>query len=142
MKRISQYISILLVVCMIIAVPVSAKESAPYASNYFSAHSTYLTESTSTSFKVWFSITAVGTMDKLGVNYIDIERSSDGVNWSVVKTYDKDDYGSFIASNAFYHSGSVTYSNKQSGYQYRAYVDYYAKKGSGTASYGVYAYFT
>lgn len=141
MKRFTQIISILLIFSMVCATSVSAEEMAPYASNYFTAHSTYLTETSSTSFKAWFSITAVGTMDELGVNYIDIERSSNGVNWSVVKTYDKDDYGSFIAFNKAYHSGSVTYSNKISGYQYRAYVEYYAKRGSGTATYGVYAYF-
>ena len=141
MKKFCQIVTLVLAVCMILAVPASAEEIIPYASNYFSAHSTYLTEVSNTSFKVTFSITAVGTMSELGVDHINIERSSDGVIWSVVRTYDKDDYGSFVASNAFYHSGSVTYSNKQSGYQYRAYVDYYAKKGSGSASYGVYAYF-
>lgn len=140
MKRLTQVVSMILVLAMIMVVPVSAKEISPYASNYFTAHSTYFSEDSSTSFKVWFSITAVGTMQKLGVNYIDIERSSDGANWGVVKTYEKSDYNYLVASNTFSHSGSVTYSNRQSGYQYRAYVEYYAKNASGSATYGVYIY--
>lgn len=141
MKKMCKIVSVVLVFALCFALPVSAEEVTPYASNYFMAHRTYLESVSSTSFKVWFNVTAVSTMTKLGVNYIDIERSSDGINWSVVKTYDKDDYSSLVANNTHYHSGYVTYSNKQSGYQYRAYVDFYAKNSSGTASYGAYAYF-
>lgn len=122
------------------AVPASATEITPYASNYFMGFGANLEEASSSSFEVWFSVSAVSTMTKLGVNYIDIERSSDGVNWSVVKTYTKEAYSSLVASNTGYHSGHVTYSNMQSGYQYRAYVDFYAKNSTGSASYGVYAY--
>lgn len=141
MKNAIKAISCILVIALILAVPVSATEISPYASNYFMGNGAYLREESSTSFRVWFNVTAVGTMTKLGVNYIDIERSSDGVNWSVVKTYTKEDYSNLVASNTHYHSGSVLYSNMQSSYQYRAYVDFYAKNSSGTAYYGYYAYF-
>lgn len=141
MKSFFKCVSLMLVVVMLVAIPVSAAEISPYASNYFMAHSTYLWETSGTSFQVWFNVTAVGTMSKLGVNYIDIERSSDGTNWSVVKTYTQDDYSNLVASNTHSHSSYVSYSNRQSGYQYRAYVDFYAKNSAGTASYGAYAYF-
>lgn len=134
-------VSLILIFAMLVPVAASATEVSPYASSYFMSHSTYLREASSTSFKVWFTVTAVGRMTKLGVNYIDIERSSDGVNWTVVKTYTKESYSNLVASNTTYHSGSVTYSNMSSGYQYRAYVDFYAQNSSGTASYGAYAYF-
>ena len=141
MKRFIKCISLVLIFVMLMAIPVSAKEVSPYSSNYFMAHSAYLWNVSSTSFQVCFNVTAVGTMSKLGVNYIDVERSSDGINWSVVKTYTQSDYSNLIASNTHSHSSYVTYSNKQSGYQYRAYVDFYAKNSNGTASYGTYAYF-
>ena len=141
MKALSKVIALLLVFSLCMAVPVSANEVSPYASNYFMSHSAYLSETSSSSFQVRFTVTAVGTMTKLGVNYIDIERSSDGVNWTVVKTYDKDDYSSLVASNTYFHSGSVTYSSMNSNYQYRAYVNFYAKNSSGTATNGAYAYF-
>lgn len=142
MKKVIRITALLLVFALCIPVNVDAAEVvSPYASNYFMSYSTYLWETSSSSFQVWFNVTAVGTMTKLGVKYIDIERSSDGVNWSVVKTYEMEDYSSLVASNTYQHSGYVTYSSRQSGYQYRAYVDFYAKNGSGTASYGAYAYF-
>lgn len=141
MNRIIKMVSFVLACVMLVALPASAAEISPYASNYFMAHGANLEEVSSSSFEVWFTVTAVGTMTKLGVNYIDIERSSDGVNWSVVKTYTKESYSNLVASNTYYHSGHVTYTNKQSGYQYRAYVDFYAKNSAGTASYGSYAYF-
>lgn len=141
MKKFVKLVSLMLVFAMFMAIPVSADEVSPYASSYFMSHSTYLREASSSSFKVWFTVTAVGTMTELGVKYIDIERSSDGVNWSVVKTYEKEDYSNLVASNTHYHSGNVTYSNMSSGYQYRAYVSFYAKNSSGTATSGAYSYF-
>lgn len=141
MKTWVRTVSLLLVIVMILPLSASAMGISPYASNYFMSHSTYLRESSSTSFKVWFTVTAVGTMTKLGVDYIDIERSSDGTNWSVVKTYTKENYSGLVASNTTFHSGSVTYSSMSSSYQYRAYVHFYAKNSSGTATYGAYAYF-
>lgn len=141
MKRFSQFVCVLLIIAMCFAIPVAAEEIAPYASNYFLGRSGYLWGTSSTSFQVWFEVTAVSTMTKLGVNYIDIERSSDGVNWSVVKTYTKEAYSNLVASNTVDHSGYVTYSEVASGYQYRAYIDFYAKNSSGTAYYGYYAYY-
>lgn len=141
MRSFAKIISLVLVLSLCLAVPANAQEVVPYGSSYFGSHTAYLWETSNSSFQVWFSVTAVGTMTELGVNYINIERSSDGSNWSVVQTYDSEDYSNLIAYNTHYHSGYVTYSNRQTGYQYRAYVDLHAKKGSGTASYGTYAYF-
>lgn len=142
MKRFLKAVCLILVFSLAFAIPASATEVAPYASNYFMSYNTYLWNGTSSSFEVWFSVTAVGVMEELGVNYIDIERSSDGQNWTVVKTYSKDNYSNLVAYNTTYHSGHVTYTNVQSGYQYRAYVDFYAKNSSGGRGYhGAYAYF-
>ena len=140
MKRFVRFMCLVLVFTMCLAIPVGAEEIAPYASNYFMSYNAYLSGETSTSFEVWFSVTALRRMDKLGVEYIDIERSSDGSNWTVVKTYDSDDYPSLMATNTFSHSGHVTYNNKQSGYQYRAYVKFYAKEGVNSGVLYAYAY--
>ena len=141
MNKVFRLLTLLLAFIMVFTVSASAQEISPYASNFFLGYGANLEDVSSSSFEVWFSVSAVGIMTKLGVNYIDIERSSNGTDWSIVKTYDKDDYTNLIASNTGFHSGYVTYSNKQSGYQYRAYVDFYAKNSTGTASYGTYAYF-
>ena len=140
MKRFVRFMCLVLVFTMCLAIPVGAEEIAPYSSNYFMSYNAYLSGETSTSFEVWFSVTALRRMDKLGVEYIDIERSSDGSNWTIVKTYDSDDYPSLMATNTASHAGHVTYTNKQSGYQYRAYVKFYAKDGNNSGVLGAYAY--
>ena len=140
MKRFVKLMCLVLVFAMCLAIPVGAEEIVPYASHYFGSYSTYLSGETSTSFEVWFSVTALRIMDKLGVEYIDIERSSDGSNWTTVKTYDSDDYPSLMATNTASHSGHVTYTNKQSGYQYQAFVKFYAKEGVNSGVLGAYAY--
>lgn len=142
MKRFTKFICLIVVFSLFMALPVAAEEVAPYASNFFMYHDVYLWETSSTSFQIWYDVTAVGTMAELGVDYIDLERSTNGTNWSVVKTYDHDDYSGLVARNTSSHSGYVTYSNRQSGYQYRAYIRLYAKNNSGSVGYnGVYAYF-
>lgn len=143
MNRLIKFTCLVLTLSIILALPVAAAvaEDAPYSSRYFGSHSTYLVNVSTSSFQVWFDVTAVSTMTQLGVDSIDIERSSDGVNWSVVKTYTRSSYSNLIGSNTADHCSYVTYSNKQSGYQYRAYVEFYAKNSSGSAKSGAYAYF-
>lgn len=140
MKRFVKLMCLMLVFTMCLAVPVGAEEIAPYASSYFGSYNAYLSGETSTSFEVWFSVTALRRMDKLGVEYIDILRSSDGSNWTVVKTYDSDDYSNLMDTNTASHAGHVTYTNKQSGYQYKAFVQFYAKEGNNSGVLGAYAY--
>lgn len=143
MKNVCKIISIILVFSILFALPVSAEEISPYASSFFGSHTAYLWKTSSTSFEVCFNVTAVGTMSQLGVNYIEIQRSTDGVNWEEdIKTYSSANYSNLIANNTVYHSGYVTYSNMQSSYQYRAYIEFYAKNSSGNRAYsGAYAYF-
>lgn len=140
MKRFVKLMCLVMVFVMCMAIPAGAEEIAPYASNYFMSYNAYLSGETSTSFEVWFSVTALRIMDKLGVEYIDILRSSDGSNWTVVKTYDSDDYSNLMATNTASHSGHVTYTNKKPGYQYKAYVQFYAKDGVNSGVFGAYAY--
>lgn len=140
MKRFVKLMCLVLVFTICLVIPAGAEEITPYASNYFGSYSTYLSGETSTSFEVWFTVTALRKMDKIGVDYIDILRSSDGSNWTVVKTYDSDDYPSLMDTNSSSHSGHVTYTNKQSGYQYKAFVQFYAKDSTGSGVLGAYAY--
>lgn len=142
MKRFIKCVCLILTMSICLAIPVSATEEiTPYASNYFGSFTAYLWKVSSTQFQVWFDVTAVDGMTELGVDYIDVERSSDGENWKVVKTYDKEDYSNLVASNTGNHSSYVTYSGASSSYEYRAYVEFYAKNSSGTGYYGYYAYF-
>ena len=132
MKRFVRSVSLVLALVLFFATPVFASESiTPKASNYFSRSSTYLVKISSTQFKAYFEITGTRTMTEIGAKTVKIQRSSDGVNWTTMKTYNSSDYSNMIVTNDFFHTSYFTYSGTP-GYQYRAFVTYYAKNSSGT----------
>lgn len=138
MKCLSKVICLLLVCALFLSIPAMAAEISPWASNYFGMHSCYIDEISSTTFEVWFEVSAVRGMDKLGVKEIKIQRSTDTVNWNTVKTYSMDDYSNLICENTGTHGGYITYSSATSGYYYRAKVTFYAKDGNNSAEYVMY----
>lgn len=131
MKKFTCLICIILIVSLVL--PTAALAAEDRASEYFAADSCYLYKTSSTSFQVWFDVTSVAGMDELGTSVIKVQRSSDGSTWTDMKTYTKESYSQMIATNTVTHSGYVTYTGA-AGYYYRAYVKFYAKKGSGSAS--------
>lgn len=133
MKRFTQCVCVILVLAAILTIPAFAAEAiGERASAYFFKYSAYIYRVSSTKFEVWFDITAVDTMDKLGAKEIKVQRSSNGDYWTTMATYDMDDYSQMIDDNTIQHDECVSY-NYLSGYQYRAVVVFYAKKSS---SYG------
>lgn len=135
MKRLINCVCLILVMVLLLSTTALAADSR--ASNYFMATSTYIDKVSSTRYDIWFDVTAVKTMSQLGVKTIRVERSTDRVNWTTVKTYSKDDYSQMIDTNSAYHDGYVTYYGS-SNYYYRAYVVFYAKNSSGSATYDCY----
>lgn len=129
MKRFTQFVSIMLVFALVLAVPAYAAESRE--SSFFIKSSVYLWPTTGNTFEAWFEVTGTGTMEKIGANFIKIQRSSDNSNWNTVKTYSKDYYSNLMDSNSARHSDYITYTGT-SGYYYRAYIELYAKNSSGS----------
>ena len=142
MKRFVKCLCLILAMSFCLVIPAAAEEAAPYGSSYFSSRDAYLWRTSSTSCQAWFEITATRGMAELGADYIEIERSSDGVNWSYVTTFDSSDYSNMIANNTSDHCSYVTFSEMEPGYQYRMYVNLYAKDSTGNiATSGKYGYF-
>lgn len=135
MRRFVRLVCLILVFASVATIPVFAAEtSEPRASNYFAYGSAYFTVASSTKLEIWFDVTAVGMMDELGASKIVLERSTDGVNWSPVKTYYKASYSQMVDDDgAFMYSASVPYTYS-SGYYYCATVTLYAKQGNGSAT--------
>lgn len=138
MRRFMRIVCLMIVASMILAVPAVAAEQTERASNYISSYKAYCYEKSSTELAVFFSVIAVDTMDELGASVIRVQRSSNGSNWTTVKTFSKANYSQMIDTDAFLH-GTTLYCSKTSGYYYRAYVEFYAKDNSGT---GVIYYYT
>lgn len=133
MRRFIRCTCLLLAMAMILAIPAMAAETIDSrGSQYFMRSSVYLCNVSGNSFEAWFEVTGTGTMDQIGVNFIKIQRSSDGTNWTTVRTYTKESYTNLVTNNAFYHAAGVSYT-ATGGYYYRAFVQLYAKKGVNSA---------
>ena len=141
MKQFLKVVCAILAIAVIMAMPVFAEqEGSPWASAYFISYSTYLYRTTGTQFEVWFDVSARNIMTELGVSSILLQESSDGENWTTVKTYEPEDYPQMICENTGSHADCVSYTGR-AGYDYRAYVSFYAKNSSGFGERYVYAYF-
>lgn len=142
MKRLLKCLCLILALSFCLAIPVAAEETAPYASNYFMSRDAYLWRTSSTSCEAWFEVTAMRGMAELGAQFIEIEESSDGVNWSVVATYNRANYSNLIKTNTSDHTSYVTFSKMKPGCQYRMYVRLFAKDSDGNmATSNKYGYF-
>ena len=136
MKRFIRLVCLILAIVSIITIPASAEEiTDPRASSYFMSGSAYFNVISDSKFEIWFDVTALSIMDELGASKIELERSSDGVNWTPVKTFYKANYPQMLDPDdtSITYSGYVTYTYT-SGYYYSATVTLYAKKGNGTGS--------
>ena len=71
------------------------------------------------------------SMAELGTQFIEIEESSDGVNWSVVASYNRANYSNLIKTNTGNHTSYVTFSKMKPDCQCRMYVRLYAKDADG-----------
>lgn len=138
MKRFTQIMCLILVLSLTLAIPVAAASVSPWASNYFMSRSCYLWDVSATGFQVWFEVTAKRTMTELGASIVTVQRSSDTVNWTPVKTYYKSDYPQMTTTvGTAAYNGYVIFDEAESGYYYRANVEFYAKDNNGSAIVGM-----
>lgn len=136
MKRFIRCVCLVLVFASVMTLPAFAAETTDArASNYFMSSSAYFNVLSGSKFEIWFDVTATGLMDELGASKIELERSSDGVNWTTVKTFYKANNPSMMDPDdvSGSYSGYVTYTYA-SGYYYSATVTLYAKQGNGTGT--------
>ena len=132
MKRFSRLICMLLAAALLLAVPAAASENPePRASSFFMSSDVYLYQTSSTQFQAWFEVSALYPMDKLGASEIKIQRSSDNVNWTTVKTCTMASYSNLICENTGAHASYISYTGT-TGYYYRAKITLYAENSNGT----------
>lgn len=127
MKRI---ICILMSVLLFIAIPVCAEESDIYSSIYFASYDSAIYNTSGRTLEIWYDVVGNGAMDEIGVSCIELERSSNNSDWTVIKTYLPEDYPQMICENTGINYDCVSYLGTY-GYYYRAYVTFYAKNSRG-----------
>ena len=131
MKRFTRCICMLMVCVMMFGNTAFAAETAePWSSAFFTASSVYFWNTSGNNYQIWFDVTAKGTMAELGASKIQVQRSTDEVNWTTVTTYYKENNSQMIKTNTVHYGNYVPFT-ATSGYSYRAIVYLYAKNSSG-----------
>lgn len=138
MKKFIRVVCFLVVIAMFIVTPAYATEQSERASLYLSSYRAYCYAASSTRIEVNFYVVGAGVMDEIGASQILVQRSSDRTNWTTVKIFSRDSYSNMIRTDAGTHGATLS-CTVASGYYYRAYVTFYAKKDSG---YGKKYYYT
>ena len=142
MKRFAKFICFALILAMLLTTPVyAASVQNSRSSAFFTMSSVYLSLVSGNTFKVCFSVTATDIMDELGASVIIVQRyDADTDSWISVRSFYPSTYRQLIDYNQGTHAASVTYTGA-SGFEYRAYVELYAKNSSGVGYMPEYAYF-
>ena len=134
MKKLVRVICMILACSLFLAAPAQAASVVePRASAFFAYHGTDLYKTSTSSFQIWFDVTAnAGTsMQELGVSEIVVYRSADQQTWTKMRTYTMGSYPQLVEQNTQSHEGYVTYNYATTGYYYRARITFYAKNSRG-----------
>lgn len=109
--------------------------TTPRASYYLDSYNAYIYPAAFGKIQVYFSVTGVNYMDEIGALSIQLYESTDGENWTWVKTYRHSTTSGMLDYDDIYHSGHVEYSGTIGRY-YKAYVCIWAgKDGAGDTRY-------
>ena len=127
MKRFLRLVCLLVVFATLAAVPSYAQEVTPRGSNELSSYRAYCTKKASTSVVVSYQVIGTTALDEIGANTIKVQYSSDGINWTTAKTFQKSVYTGMVSHNTGMHAGTLT-AYVPAGMQYRAYVEFYGEK--------------
>ena len=140
MKRAMQFMCMILVVSLLLAIPAYAETTLePRESAFCASYGTDLYKASSRSFEIWFDVDAnASLMDVLGVSEIIVYRSADQESWIEVLTFNMEDYPEMIDTYTCSHTGYVTVNYAIPGYYYRAYITFYAKNSRGIGERYVY----
>lgn len=134
-----KFIAICLVLSLVTPVGANAATSdpvMPYASYYLDSYSAYVYVTSSGTVQVWFDVMGTGDMDEIGSLKIMLYESTDGTNWTWVKTFLHDSTSGMLYEDDYYVSSHVSWAGGSTSKQYKAYVCVYAgKNGSGDTRY-------
>ena len=130
-KKILRGMSLLFAVLMIISTSAFAMDA--HASSRIATTSARIKMGIDSNLWVYFSVDAVSIMDDIGASKIAIQRYS-GSRWITESTLTPEDVPEMQTTNDIWHSATIPYSPKYSGYSYRAVVSIYATDSSGTST--------
>lgn len=134
-KRLIRITALFLIISLLVPVCATATENQTRASDYLDAYNTYIYPAALGKIQVWFTVTGVNYMDEIGTLRIQLYESTDGENWTWVKTFKHTTSSGMLGYDKVYHSGHIEYSGTIGRY-YKAYVCIWAgKDGAGDTRY-------
>ena len=124
------------VLIMALTAPINAAATVqPRASLYLDNYNAYVYLPGNGEVRVYFNVEGTGYMDELGTLFVEVYESTDGTNWSKVKTFNHYSTTGMLSYNDDYHSGYVSYDGVAGRY-YKAYVCIWGgKDGDGDSRY-------
>lgn len=132
------FVAILMVIVLVLPLGASAatpETIQPHASAYLSSYGAYVYLPGDGEARVYFNVSGTGTMDELGVLFIELYESDDGSDWDCVETFNHYSTSGMLSYNDNYHSGYVSYDGTSGNY-YKAYVCVWGgKNGDGDSRY-------
>lgn len=135
MKRFARTVCLLLALVLTTAPMTLAQEASTYGNSYIGGFDTWLEIQGNLRIDICFQTIGTGIMEKIGTDKIEIQESTDGVNFTTVDTYYPESFPQMLCENTGSHADSVPFYNTVEGRYYRAYTRFYAEKGNG---YGIY----
>lgn len=133
------FLSVLIALVLIVpqtALAATTDISQPYASKYLTSYSAYVYVTSSGEVQVWFDVMGTGDMDEIGALSIILYESSDGTNWTRVKSFLHESTEDMLFEDDYYVSSHVSWANGSTSKQYKAYVCVWAgKNGNGDTRY-------
>ena len=133
MKKIKRILCATLAVCMLIGILTTMASATERSSAYLDGYRAFLTAKGSGRVSVTVDVSGTNYMTDIGAETIYIFESTDNVDFTMVATYEAEDYPDMMGSGSFYYETPIIHQGTAGRY-YIAVVEVYAARNGGSDS--------
>ena len=130
MKQTKRLLCAILTLCMLTGMMTTFASAAERSSAYLSSYRAFLTAKGSGKVSVTVDVSGTNYMTDIGAETIYIFESTDNVDFTLIATYEEEDYPEMMGSGSFYYETPIIHEGTAGRY-YFAVVDVYSGNSSG-----------
>ena len=130
MKRIKRLLCAVLTLCMLAGMMTTFASASERSSAYLSSYRAFLTADGNGEVSVTVDVSGTNYMTDIGAESIYIYESTDNVDFTLVASYEAEDYPDMMGSGSFYYETPITHEGTAGRY-YSAVVYVYAGNANG-----------
>ena len=130
MKRIKRLLCAVLTLCMLTGMMTTFAAASERSSAYLSSYRAFLTADGNGEISVTVDVSGRGYMTDIGAETIYIYESTDNAYFTLVATYEAEDYPDMMGSGTLYYETPIIHEGTAGRY-YSAIVDVYAGNANG-----------